>query len=611
MGKVCRNIRAQWDAESLNKACKAIQRGLSQQKAATQFGIPRRTLRNHLQSGKTDRKLGRMSILTSQQEQDLVTRIKRLAEVGYPITPQIMRHQVFKFVENNKIKHNFNYGQELAGRGWFRLFMKRHPELSIRKAQNMNPARAQKLNRLIVGDYFRKLEEILDTLDLKNKPERIFNMDEKGCRLTLHHQQSVLAKKGVKRLHLVAPEHAENATIVGCVAASGTIIPPMILFKGKRLKAEYEDNLPPGTLVKMAPKGSMTTGLFVEFIRHLSRFKIAGPILLIFDGAACHLDYTIVIEANRHNITLLCLPSNTTHELQPLDKSVYRSFEAHWDQEVLRFWGSHPDRRITKSRFNLIFNKVWSRCMTHENIVNGFRATGIYPYNESAIPFEAFAPSELTERPEIQPRPNSRGAMDSTEEFSSEDEVPLAQIQQHLSPVRAETTVGTGTEAELGTETGELGKKEVQATGELEAGTEDLGNSFQDLMNTPDLIRKKAVAPRRKALNYKAQIVKKSLFDTQTSTKSTEKSVKSKGKPKGTAKPQGTTKPKVTAKPKGTGQEALSSKVVNDLWYCPLCQDISEKDMRQCIKCLSWAHDECLGFTASDDENYLCNTCEK
>lgn len=194
MGKVCRKIRAQWDAESLSNALKAIQRGSSQQKAATRFGIPRRTLRNHIQSGKIDRKLGRGYILSSQQEKDLVARIKRLTEVGYPITPQIMRHQVFKFVENNKIKHNFNCEQELAGRGWFRLFMKRHPELSKRKAQNMNPARAQKLNRFIVGDYFRKLEDILDTLDLKNKPGRIFNIDEKGCRLTLHHQQSVLAK---------------------------------------------------------------------------------------------------------------------------------------------------------------------------------------------------------------------------------------------------------------------------------------------------------------------------------------------------------------------------------------------------------------------------------
>lgn len=36
--------------------------------------------------------------------------------------------------------------------------------------------------------------------------------------------------------------------------------------------------------------------------------------------------------------------------------------------------------------------------MSHENIVNGFRATGLYPYNPDAIPTEAYAPSVLTEK---------------------------------------------------------------------------------------------------------------------------------------------------------------------------------------------------------------------
>lgn len=34
--------------------------------------------------------------------------------------------------------------------------------------------------------------------------------------------------------------------------------------------------------------------------------------------------------------------------------------------------------------------------MTQSNIVNGFRTTGLYPWDPSAIPEEAFAPSVLT-----------------------------------------------------------------------------------------------------------------------------------------------------------------------------------------------------------------------
>ncbi|KAJ8958421.1 hypothetical protein NQ318_002204 [Aromia moschata] len=196
----------------------------------------------------------------------------------------------------------------MAGRGWFKLFLKRHPQLAKRKAQNMNVARAQKLNKFIVKDYFQKLSDTLDELDFKNKPERIYNLDEKGCRLTIHHQQTVLAQKGVRASNS-ARAHQKI----------GGVIPPMVIFKGKRKKPEFDDNLPAGSLVKMSQKGSMTIELFVEFLSHLGKYKIAGPILLIFDGAACHLDYTIVEEAARHEITLLCMPSNTT-ELQPSTK---------------------------------------------------------------------------------------------------------------------------------------------------------------------------------------------------------------------------------------------------------------------------------------------------
>ncbi|KAG5865965.1 hypothetical protein JTB14_012194 [Gonioctena quinquepunctata] len=78
----------------------------------------------------------------------------------------------------------------------------------------------------------------------------------------------------------------------------------MIIFKGKRLKPEFSDNSLPGSIVRMAAKGSMTTELFIEFVRHLVRYRGPDAILLVFDGAACHLDYVIVEAADEHNIKL-------------------------------------------------------------------------------------------------------------------------------------------------------------------------------------------------------------------------------------------------------------------------------------------------------------------
>lgn len=117
-------------------------------------------------------------------------------------------------------------------------------------------------------------------------------MNEKGGRLTIYHQQSVTAQKGAKRIHIIAPEHAENVTVVRCINAIGNYIRPMIIFKGKSLKPEFDDNFSLDSLVHITAKGSITTELFTYFIRHFAHYKTEGRVLLIF--------------ADKHHINLLC-----------------------------------------------------------------------------------------------------------------------------------------------------------------------------------------------------------------------------------------------------------------------------------------------------------------
>ncbi|CAH2084962.1 unnamed protein product [Euphydryas editha] len=389
-----------WSEDTMKAAINAVQKGrLTQRAAAARYNIPRRTLRDHLKTGQEIKRFGRKLILTKKQEEDLAARIKRFANIGIPLTPKFIRKQAFLFCERYDITNNFSSSKRVAGVDWLRSFLKRNPSISKRKPQIMNPARAQKLNKPIVQQHFQTIRSLYNELDILEHPERLYNMDEKGCRITVHKQHTVLAEKGSKRVRLIAPEHAENVTIAMCVNAIGTAIPAMVIFKGQRQRPDLTENLPVGTLVRMAPKGSMTSDLFVEFIQHLAKHKVPDKCLLIFDGAKCHLSIETLDEADKNNIVLYCLPSNTTHELQPLDKSVNKSYEHYWDEAVLNFLSTNPNRTLKKPDFNKIFSQVWPKCMTHTNIVNGFKATGLYPYNPEAIPEEAFAPSVLSEIP--------------------------------------------------------------------------------------------------------------------------------------------------------------------------------------------------------------------
>ena len=57
------------------------------------------------------------------------------------------------------------------GKDWFDGFMKRHPDLSIRKPEKLTTARARMLNPVVVTNYFNDLDALLDKLDLKEKPD--------------------------------------------------------------------------------------------------------------------------------------------------------------------------------------------------------------------------------------------------------------------------------------------------------------------------------------------------------------------------------------------------------------------------------------------------------
>ena len=101
----------------------------------------------------------------------------------------------------------------------------------------------------------------------------------------------------------------------------------------------------------MTSRGSMTTETFVNWLTYVSPYKFAGSCLLVFDGATSHLDHSTVKAADRHDITLLCLPTQTIHKLQPMDKSVFGPLENIWNEHFLLFYSLieiSPSRDMTR-----------------------------------------------------------------------------------------------------------------------------------------------------------------------------------------------------------------------------------------------------------------------
>jgi len=101
----------------------------------------------------------------------------------------------------------------------------------------------------------------------------------------------------------------------------------------------------------------------------------------VFEWSISHQDRSILEATDRHDVTLLRLPSWTTHELQHMDSSVFGPFEHYRDEQVLLFGSHSTDRTVTKQRFGKIFTEAWDKAATPANIKAGFCASGCYPFN--------------------------------------------------------------------------------------------------------------------------------------------------------------------------------------------------------------------------------------
>jgi len=93
--------------------------------------------------------------LCDENEHALCQRIIRLQRLGFGLTITDVRRLAFEFAKKNNVANNlFNNEKGIAGWDWYRAFMRRHPELSLRQAQNISQARAECMNRPVVDALF-------------------------------------------------------------------------------------------------------------------------------------------------------------------------------------------------------------------------------------------------------------------------------------------------------------------------------------------------------------------------------------------------------------------------------------------------------------------------
>ena len=222
-------------------------------------------------------------------------------------------------------------------------------------------------------------------------------------------------------------------------------LPPMVIYDRQRLTNVLMKNEVPGTLYGLSKKGWINRELFLKwFQRHfLTHAPPARPLLLLLDGHSSHYAPDLVRLAAQAGVILFVLPPNTTHFVQPLDKTVFGPLKVYWWQECQNFMARNPGTVITRGDFNEIFSRAWFHGLTSANVLSAFKATGIHPLDRYAvqIPGEdnkkktlpAKASSDIAFLPLYSPAPRHKHCQSIAEKRSTTSSLDLSQCSQQLS----------------------------------------------------------------------------------------------------------------------------------------------------------------------------------
>ena len=155
----------------------------------------------------------------------------------------------------------------------------------------------------------------------------IGNMDETPMTFDLP-SNTTIDETGTRSVSIRITGHEKsNFTVVLTCMADGTKLPPLVIFKLKKIP---RGNFPQEVIVRANPTGWMNENEMLYWIENvwIKRARLSNPqSLLVLDSFSAHLVNSVKRRFGEKNTNIAVIPGGLTSRLQPLDVSVNKSFK--------------------------------------------------------------------------------------------------------------------------------------------------------------------------------------------------------------------------------------------------------------------------------------------
>jgi hypothetical protein len=188
----------------------------------------------------------------------------------------------------------------------------------------------------------------------------------------------------------VQPGNREWVTVIQGINAAGWAIPPFIIFAGQHyLSAWYEEaDIPRDWAIAVSDNGWTNNELGVEWLKHFNAYTktrvVGARRLLTLDGHESHYSLEFQEFCKENNIYTLCMPTHSSHLLQPLDVGCFSPLNRAYSREIEALIRHHINH-ITKLEFLPAFKAGFDQSFTSANICSAFRGAGLVPLQPDIV----------------------------------------------------------------------------------------------------------------------------------------------------------------------------------------------------------------------------------
>ncbi|CAL4148936.1 unnamed protein product [Meganyctiphanes norvegica] len=386
--------------EDVKNALKKLKEGMSLREVSRTSGIPYSSIRlyskiyeKNPKKKKIRKHVGRKLTFTQKEEENIVEVVITIANLGWGCDRKDIAQIICNYSKSMNLKTQFK--NHMPGKDFMIDFMKRHKgKISTRRAETLKLSRAMAEHPVIISDFMELVESAYKLAKIDkgnlNHARRVFNTDESGFN-TDTKKRNIIVPKG-RPAQVIAPNEGKTQySVLMCGNAAGEYLPPYVIYKGSEesIPCAWAINGPAETGYCTTDTGWMNRECFRAWItwfnRHLQMKQIEKPVVLLLDGCTSHISVEIV-EAKYNQIILVKLPPNSTHILQALDVSVFGPAKKDWARIIGNWFRQTNYEPVTKKVFPALLNKLYSGMVKKpENLIKGFRATGVWPFNKQVI----------------------------------------------------------------------------------------------------------------------------------------------------------------------------------------------------------------------------------